>query len=75
MFSERFIQFSYRSGAYSIPLLPQVRQLFNDAGRTVNEALPSMPVQVLGWRTLPLLGDQVLAVESEVTTACILASF
>eukprot|EP00794_Sanderia_malayensis_P020380 gene20380-22389_t len=43
----------------------KVRQMFNDAGKVVNEASPSTPVQVLGWRALPVLGDQVLAVASE----------
>jgi len=43
----------------------KVRQLFDDNGRAVSEATPSMPVQVLGWRGLPSLGDHFLVVDSE----------
>ncbi|KAH9630044.1 hypothetical protein HF086_008014 [Spodoptera exigua] len=35
-------------------------------GRVVQEAPPSTPVSVLGWRELPSAGDQVLEVSSEI---------
>ena len=44
----------------------QVRQLFDEIGRIANYASPSTPVQILGWRSLPVLGDRFIAVESEV---------
>ncbi|XP_028177069.1 translation initiation factor IF-2, mitochondrial [Ostrinia furnacalis] len=43
----------------------KVRVLNTADGQTVQEAPPSTPVSVLGWRELPSAGDQVLEVESE----------
>ncbi|KAG6442547.1 hypothetical protein O3G_MSEX002418 [Manduca sexta] len=43
----------------------KVRVLKTAEGRTVEEAPPSTPVSVLGWRDLPSAGDQVLEVSSE----------
>ncbi|XP_065059545.1 translation initiation factor IF-2, mitochondrial-like [Rhopilema esculentum] len=43
----------------------KVRQLLSDNGKPLTEATPSTPVQILGWRKLPTLGDQFMAVESE----------
>ncbi|KAK3884558.1 hypothetical protein Pcinc_011182 [Petrolisthes cinctipes] len=43
----------------------KVRNMFDDGGRPVQSAPPSMPVQIIGWRDLPSAGDQVLEVESE----------
>lgn len=43
----------------------KVRVLNTAEGRSVQEAPPSTPVSVLGWRELPAPGDQVLQVESE----------
>ncbi|XP_022836371.1 translation initiation factor IF-2, mitochondrial-like, partial [Spodoptera litura] len=42
-----------------------VRVLNSAEGRAVQEAPPSTPVSVLGWRELPSAGDQVLEVSSE----------
>ncbi|KAL0869414.1 hypothetical protein ABMA27_007652 [Loxostege sticticalis] len=43
----------------------KVRVLNTADGQTVQEAPPSTPVSVLGWRELPSAGDQVLEVASE----------
>ncbi|XP_026318056.1 translation initiation factor IF-2, mitochondrial isoform X2 [Hyposmocoma kahamanoa] len=43
----------------------KVRMLKNSEGRTIQEAPPSTPVSVQGWRELPSAGDQVLEVASE----------
>lgn len=44
----------------------KVRAMFNHDGQPVNEAPPSMPVEILGWRELPSAGDEMLEVKSEV---------
>ncbi|HXC57886.1 MAG TPA: translation initiation factor IF-2, partial [Steroidobacteraceae bacterium] len=43
----------------------RVRAMFDEAGRPVEEALPSMPVVVLGLTSPPNAGDELLAVESD----------
>ncbi|MFM2290059.1 MAG: hypothetical protein RL684_3202 [Pseudomonadota bacterium] len=43
----------------------RVRALFNEAGKPVSEATPSMPIVVLGLSGAPNAGDELLAVESE----------
>ncbi|MDE2050050.1 MAG: translation initiation factor IF-2 [Gammaproteobacteria bacterium] len=43
----------------------RVRALFDENGRPVEEASPSMPVVVLGLSGAPNAGDEMLAVESE----------
>ncbi|XP_034833856.1 translation initiation factor IF-2, mitochondrial [Maniola hyperantus] len=43
----------------------KVRVLNTAEGASINEAPPSTPVSVLGWREMPAAGDQVLEVESE----------
>ena len=43
----------------------RVRALISDNGDTVQEAGPSVPVQVLGFNGTPDAGDRVAAVESE----------
>lgn len=40
--------------------------MFDENGQTLNEAYPSMPVGIIGWRDLPSAGDEILEVESEV---------
>lgn len=49
----------------------QVRQIFDDTGKIASYGSPSTPVQILGWRSLPVLGDRFIAVESEVTVLSI----
>jgi translation initiation factor IF-2 len=43
----------------------RVRAMFDEAGKPVQEAPPSMPVVVLGLSAAPNAGDELLAVESE----------
>ncbi len=38
----------------------KVRALYSDAGVSVKEALPGMPVQILGFQTLPFVGDIII---------------
>jgi len=43
----------------------RVRVMSNDAGRTIKEAGPSMPVEVQGLSGVPVAGDEVLVVQDE----------
>ncbi|CAD6994125.1 unnamed protein product [Ceratitis capitata] len=43
----------------------KVRGLFDHNGKPMTQALPGTPVEILGWRELPLAGDIILEVESE----------
>ncbi len=43
----------------------RVRAMFDETGKSVEEALPSMPVVVLGLQGTPNAGDELLAVESD----------
>jgi translation initiation factor IF-2 len=43
----------------------RVRAMFDETGKSVDEAKPSMPVLVLGLSGAPNAGDEMLAVESE----------
>jgi translation initiation factor IF-2 len=43
----------------------RVRALVDDTGKQVNEAGPSMPVEVLGLGGVPMAGDQLTVVENE----------
>ncbi|XP_030886869.1 translation initiation factor IF-2, mitochondrial isoform X2 [Leptonychotes weddellii] len=43
----------------------KVRLMFDENGKTIHEACPSMPVGIVGWRDLPSAGDEILEVESE----------
>ncbi len=43
----------------------RVRALINDQGESLDEALPSMPVQVLGLTSVPGAGDNFLVVDDD----------
>jgi translation initiation factor IF-2 len=45
----------------------KVRAMFDDDGRSVQEAGPAMPVQVLGWNEVPDAGDEFRVVDDERT--------
>jgi len=38
----------------------KVRALFNDLGKSINQAKPGMPVQILGFQSLPTVGEVVV---------------
>ncbi|KAM5227439.1 translation initiation factor IF-2, mitochondrial [Ctenodactylus gundi] len=44
----------------------KVRFMFDENGKTISEACPSMPVGIAGWKGLPSAGDEILEVESEL---------
>jgi len=43
----------------------KVKSLLDDRGKPIKEAVPSMPVKVLGFTGLPNAGDELLVMESE----------
>jgi translation initiation factor IF-2 len=43
----------------------KVKAMFNDKGKRVKKAEPSMPVEILGLNSVPRAGDTVMAVEKE----------
>ena len=43
----------------------KVKALINDKGENVKEALPSMPIEVLGFDANPLAGDDFIVVDNE----------
>ncbi|KAM8946396.1 translation initiation factor IF-2, mitochondrial [Pelodytes ibericus] len=43
----------------------KVRLMFDENDISLNQAGPSMPVEIVGWKDLPSAGDEILEVESE----------
>lgn len=43
----------------------RVRSLMDDHGQKVIEAIPSMPIEVVGFNSVPLAGDKFFVVETE----------
>ncbi|MGN0729927.1 translation initiation factor IF-2 [Treponema sp.] len=43
----------------------RVRAIFNDRGQKIQEAVPSMPVEVLGLEAMPNAGDPIQVTETE----------
>ncbi|GAU28603.1 hypothetical protein TSUD_55470 [Trifolium subterraneum] len=48
----------------TIMLVAEVRALFDDGGKRVDEATPSIPVQVIGLNNVPVAGDVFEVVDS-----------
>ena len=40
--------------------------MFDDQGKPIQQAPPSTPVEIVGWKDLPNAGDVILEVETEV---------
>ena len=53
----------------------KVRAMFDDKGRKVKEATPSMPVEVLGLNVVPNSGEIVIATENEKEARTISEAF
>ncbi|XP_071996629.1 translation initiation factor IF-2, mitochondrial [Engystomops pustulosus] len=43
----------------------KVRLMLDENNAMLSEVLPSMPVEIVGWKELPSAGDEILEVESE----------
>lgn len=43
----------------------KVRAMFDHNNQPIHSVTPGMPVEILGWRELPMAGDQILEVENE----------
>ncbi|MEO5353680.1 MAG: translation initiation factor IF-2 [Magnetococcus sp. XQGC-1] len=43
----------------------KIRSLIDDKGRVVTEALPAMPVEIIGFSGIPEAGDELIAVPDE----------
>ncbi|CAK9822420.1 Translation initiation factor IF-2, mitochondrial [Anthophora retusa] len=43
----------------------KVRAMFNDSGLPVLEAKPAEVVQIIGWKTLPNVGDEIVEVKND----------
>lgn len=50
----------------------KVRSMFNDLGKPIEEAPPSAPVEIMGWKDVPVAGDEVLQVDSEKTVRSVI---
>ncbi|MCL2056182.1 MAG: translation initiation factor IF-2, partial [Oscillospiraceae bacterium] len=51
----------------------KVRALFNDKGEKVEEATPSMPIEILGFEGIPNAGDPLQVVDDEKTARTVSA--
>jgi translation initiation factor IF-2 len=58
---------SFVAGIYS----GKVRAIFNDRGEKVREATPSIPVEVIGFTSIPNAGDPFQATDTEQTARTI----
>lgn len=46
----------------------RVKQMYNEFGKPLPEATPSIPIELIGWQEdeLPSAGDEILQAEHEV---------
>ena len=58
---------SFVAGIYS----GKVRMIFNDRGEKISEATPSLPVEVIGFGSIPNAGDPFQVTDSESTARTI----
>ncbi len=58
---------SFVAGIYS----GKVRAIFNDKGEKISEATPSLPVEVIGFTSIPNAGDPFQVTDSEQTAKTI----
>ncbi|XP_045036915.1 translation initiation factor IF-2, mitochondrial-like isoform X2 [Daphnia magna] len=56
-----------RKGSYLVAgtAWAKVRSMFDDQGKPIQQAPPSTPVEIVGWKELPSAGDEILEVETE----------
>ncbi|XP_064484222.1 translation initiation factor IF-2, mitochondrial-like [Ornithodoros turicata] len=56
-----------RKGSYIVAgeAWAKVRAMFDEWGKPIQSAPPGTPAQVIGWRSLPSAGDDIIEVESE----------
>lgn len=47
--------------------------MFDHSNQPVQTVTPGMPVEILGWRELPLAGDQILEIENERKAHAVIA--
>ena len=47
--------------------LAKIRSLRNEAGKSIKEAGPGTPVEILGWRDMPRAGDEVIQAPDQQT--------
>ena len=40
--------------------------MFDDSGQPLGEVPSGKPVEIIGWRELPAVGEDIIEVESEV---------
>ncbi len=58
-----------RQMVYTPTASGKVKRMTDAAGKTVNEAGPSMPVVILGFESVPMVGEKVSSTPVEKTTA------
>ncbi len=44
----------------------RARMMFNDQGKPITQAGPSTPVELSGWKDIPVAGDVVIGTSTEV---------
>ena len=49
----------------------KIRAITDDKGRTISVATPSTPIRILGLRSVPTAGEEMIAVENEVKAKAI----
>ena len=50
----------------------RVRQMLDDKGRVIKEALPGTPVEITGLNEVPVAGDKFMVFETEKTSYVVL---